>query len=80
MEFTYDFGARYLEYIFNNYPDIDASILSSVEMILENTNWDNPKTDLDWNNLAVIDLIEAEQSEDLEKRTKLVQSICQKQK
>ena len=78
MESTYDFGERYLEYIFNNYPDIDASILSSVEMILENTNWDNPETDLDWNNLAVIDLIEAEQSEDQQERDNLIQTAMQK--
>jgi len=78
MESTCNLGERYLGYIFKNYPDIDASILSSVEIILENTNWETPKTDLDWNNLAVIDLIEAEQSEDLEKRTKLVQSALQK--
>jgi len=69
---------RYLEYIFSHYPDIDAGILSSVETIFESTNWDNPETSLDWNNLAVIDLIEAEQSEDLEVRTNLIQTAIQK--
>ncbi|GBO52525.1 methyltransferase, FkbM family [Pseudanabaena sp. lw0831] len=63
----------YLEYIFSHYPDIDADILSSVEAIFESTNWDSPETSLDWNNLAVIDLIEAEQLEDLEAKTKLIQ-------
>lgn len=64
---------RYLEYIFSQYPDIDADILSSVEAIFESTNWDSPETSLDWNNLAVIDLIEADQLEDLEGKTKLIQ-------
>ncbi len=69
---------RYIEYIFNHYPDIDAGILSSVKAIFESTNWDNPETSLDWSNLAVIDLIEAEQAEDLETRTKLIQIAMQK--
>jgi FkbM family methyltransferase len=69
---------RYLEYIFSHYPDLDANILSSVEEIFENTNWDSPETSLDWNNLAVIDLIEAEQSEDVEERASLLQTAMQK--
>ena len=73
MELVSSFSDRYLEYIFSHYPDTDASVLSSLEDIFENTNWNNPKTSLDWNNLAVIDLIEAEQSEDLEARIELIQ-------
>ncbi len=68
----------YLEYIFSHYPDIDANILSSLEAILERTNLGNPETSLDWNNLAVIDLIEAEQSEDVEERANLLQNAVQK--
>lgn len=78
MELISAYSERYLEYIFNNYPDIDAGILSSIETIFESTNWDNPETSVDWNNLAVIDLIEAEQSEDLEIRTELIQIAMQK--
>jgi FkbM family methyltransferase len=68
----------YLEYIFNYYPDIDANILSSVEAIFEGSNLDSPETSLDWNNLAVIDLIASEQSEDMETRAKLLQVAMQK--
>jgi FkbM family methyltransferase len=78
MELISACSDRYLEYIFSHYPDIDAGILSSVETIFESTNWDNPETSPDWNNLAVIDLIEAEQSEDLEVRTNLIQTAMQK--
>lgn len=78
MELMSSYSDRYLEYIFSHYPDVDASILPSVESIFESTNWDNPGTSLDWNNLAVIDLIEAEQSEDLEVRTNLIQTAMQK--
>ncbi len=73
MKLASVFCDLYLEYIFSHYPDLDANILSSVEAIFENTNWDSPETSIDWNNLAVIDLIESEQSEDLETRTKLIQ-------
>ncbi|PZV17821.1 MAG: FkbM family methyltransferase [Pseudanabaena sp.] len=68
----------YLEYMFSQYPDIDANILSSVEAIFETSNWDSPETSLDWNNLAVIDLIESEQSADLEAKTSLIQSAMKK--
>lgn len=68
----------YLEYIFSHYPDVDASILSSIEAIFENTNWDSPETSLDWNNLAVIDLIEAEKSKDLELKAELIQEAIHK--
>jgi FkbM family methyltransferase len=78
MELASVSSDRYLEYIFSHYPDLDANILSSVEAIFEDTNWDNPETSIDWNNLAVIDLVEAEQSEDLEARTKLIQIAMRK--
>ena len=74
MELVSTLSDRYLEYIFNNYPNIDASVLSSVEVIVENTSWDEPQASLDWNNLAVMDLIEAEASEDLETRANLIQT------
>ena len=74
MKLASTYSNRYLEYIFSHYPDTDASVLESVEAIFESTHWENPETSLDWNNLAVIDLIEAEQSEDLEVKTKLIQT------
>lgn len=78
MEFVSTPCDRYLEYIFNQYPDIDAGILASVEEIFEGTKWDNPENSLDWNNLAIIDLIESEQSEDMDSKTKLLQTAMQK--
>lgn len=61
MELFSSPSETYLEYLFSHYPDIDANILSSLESIFDSTNWNNPKTSIDWNNLAVIDLIEAKQ-------------------
>ena len=78
MKLASTYSDRYLEYIFSHYPDTDASVLESVEAIFESTHWENPETSLDWNNLAVIDLIEAEQSEDLEVKTKLIQTAMEK--
>ena len=67
------FGDRYLEYVFNYYPDLDASVLSRLEMLVENTNWDSPATSRDWNNLAVIDLLNASDTSDLQVRTDFIQ-------
>jgi FkbM family methyltransferase len=66
------YSDRYLEYIFNQYPDTDANILSVLEEVIENTNWDNPVSSFDWNNLAVIDLINAEQEKDLQVKTGII--------
>lgn len=68
MELTYSQSDRYCDYLLNRYPDMDAGILECIGAIAENTNWENPISSLDWNNLAVVALIEAEQSEDLEIR------------
>ena len=72
MQTNYQFGDHYLEYLFDNYPNTDASILSRLEEVIENTNWDDPVSSLDWNNLAVIDLINASQEEDLQVKTSIV--------
>ncbi|WP_019501416.1 FkbM family methyltransferase [Pseudanabaena sp. PCC 6802] len=70
-------GDRYCDYLLNNYPDIDAGVLQHVEAIVESTNWDNPASSLDWNNLAILELIEAEQSENLEIKAQHVQVAIQ---
>ncbi|MBF2009304.1 MAG: FkbM family methyltransferase [Chlorogloeopsis fritschii C42_A2020_084] len=51
----------YSQYIQKLIPTVDADILSKINVILANTSWDNPNSSADWNNLAVIALIEAEQ-------------------
>jgi len=78
MELLSTASDRYLEYTFRYYADIDVSILASLEAIFENSNWDSSETSLGWNNLAVIDLIEAEQSEDLEVKAQLIQAAMEK--
>lgn len=66
-------GDIYIEYIFKYFPNIDVSVLATLEDIIENTNWDNPQTSLDWNNLAVIDLINADFSTDSTSREYFIQ-------
>ncbi len=78
MELVSTPSDRYVEYIFNQYPNIDANVLSSLEAICESTNWEEPKTSLDWNNLAVIDLVAAEQSTDIDTKTRLIQMAMEK--
>ena len=69
---------RYLEYVFSHYPNLDAIILSSIEAISEKCNWDSPETSLDWNNLAVIDLVESEGCEEDELKAELIHAAMQK--
>jgi len=69
---------RYLEYVFSHYPNLDVIILSSIEAISEKCNWGSPETSLDWNNLAVIDLIEAEGYEEYELKAELIHAAMQK--
>lgn len=78
MELVSTASDIYLEYIFNYYSKINANTLSSIGDILEKTNWNNPKTSLDWNNLAVIDLIESEKSKDIEVKIRLIQTAKEK--
>ncbi|WGS70982.1 FkbM family methyltransferase [Pseudanabaena galeata] len=46
--------------------------MSELEEVIGNTNWDDPVSSFDWNNLAVIDLINADQEEDLQLKTSIV--------
>lgn len=73
-----DFADRYLEYLIDNYPELDAGILSIVETVIEATNWLEPTNSTDWNNLAVIDLINADQAEDITVKNQFLQMAIQK--
>jgi FkbM family methyltransferase len=70
----------YLEYIFSYFPETDVGALTYIEQTIENTNWDSPITSTDWNNLAVIDLINADIEKDLEVKSNLVEYAKQKLK
>ncbi|WP_392534985.1 FkbM family methyltransferase [Nostoc sp. C117] len=54
----------YLQYIQQLIPSVDTDTLSKIALILVETSWDNPNSSVDWNNLAVVALIEAEQCND----------------
>jgi len=64
MKLSFYHADCYLQYIQKACPDINPNTLSLLIIILENTSWDNPNSSLDWNNLAVLALIEAEQCAD----------------
>jgi FkbM family methyltransferase len=70
-------GDRYCDYLLNNYPDLDAEIVQRIEAAIENTNWHNPASSLDWNNLAILELVAAEQAKDLEIRARHIQVAVQ---
>lgn len=58
----------YLEYLTANCPDINVDFLAQLVSNLENTEWDEPISAIDLNNVAVVALIEAEQCQDLSLR------------
>ncbi len=64
MESSFSHADCYRQYIQNSCPYLKAGTLSHVTSILENTSWDTPISPLDWNNIAVIALIEAEYCSD----------------
>jgi FkbM family methyltransferase len=50
----------YLEYIKQGSITTDIASISRVSVIIADTNWENPTSSSDWNNIAVMALIEAE--------------------
>ncbi len=72
IETAESIGEQYLAYVLQYLTNIDIEYLSLLEEIIETTNWDSPQTSTDWNNLAVMRLISAEQTEDLGVREQLV--------
>ncbi len=54
----------YLQYIRQVNPAIDSSNLSRITAIIESTSWENPTSSSDWNNIAVMALIEAQGHQD----------------
>jgi FkbM family methyltransferase len=59
----------YTQYLNKVCPTLDGEILSSIILCLEKTNWDEPNSATDFNNIAVIALIEAENCQDLSLRS-----------
>ena len=60
------FAETYYEYIKIQCPTIDINSLTHLTEALENTSWEDPESTIDFNNCAVIALIESEKSDDLE--------------
>jgi FkbM family methyltransferase len=60
MSIDFDPKTAYLEYIKKNQVEIAETTLAQLNKILDNCQWEEPQTALDWNNLAVAALIAAE--------------------
>lgn len=60
--------AIYLEYLLHKNVPIDSSITALVAGVIAEVRWDEPETAADFQGTAVLALIEAEQTEDLEMR------------
>jgi FkbM family methyltransferase len=59
----------YTQYLNKVCPTLDEEILSSIILCFEKTNWDEPTSTTDFNNIGVIALIEAENCQDLSLRS-----------
>ncbi len=60
MAIDFDPKISYLAYIRQNRIEIAPAALERLKLILDNCQWEQPQTALDWNNLAVAALVAAE--------------------
>jgi FkbM family methyltransferase len=58
----------YQQYLQRVCPKLSEEIWACMIEVIEKTNWDEPASPLDWNNVAVIMLLEASQCDDLSVR------------
>lgn len=61
---NFSYSEKYLDYLKRNYSDLSDGALAQVSGLLEATAWEEAESATDLNNIAVLSLVEAEQSED----------------
>ncbi len=61
---THSYTDLYLQYIQAHCFNLESSTLLDLKAILDCTAWDEPESGLDWHNVAVLALVEAEQCAD----------------
>jgi FkbM family methyltransferase len=66
---SFSYTDSYLQYLNNAASSIDDKALEQINLALKDTDWDSPSSSYEWNNLAVLSLVEAEQCDDLEMRS-----------
>ncbi|NES85608.1 MAG: FkbM family methyltransferase, partial [Moorea sp. SIO2B7] len=59
-----NYAESYWQYLESAGLNLDSEALSTVETSIESTSWDNPTSAIEFNNCAVLALVEAEQCED----------------
>ena len=64
MSIDFDPKSAYLEYIKQNQVEISETATRQLTQILDDCQWEQPQTALDWNNLAVAALVAAESCDD----------------
>jgi FkbM family methyltransferase len=69
MESDFSYSQSYQNYLQAILGQAESSLTTLVQGILNETNWDEPQSPLDCNNLAVMTLIMAEQADDLQMRS-----------
>ncbi|WP_309737685.1 FkbM family methyltransferase [Chamaesiphon sp. OTE_20_metabat_361] len=60
MAIDFDPKTAYLEYVRHNQVEISQTAIEQLTHVLDNCQWEEPQTALDWNNLAVSALISAQ--------------------
>lgn len=63
----------YLKYININCPNLDSESLVHIKTILHNTRWEDPSSAIDFNNVAVVALVEAEECSDISLRNMYIE-------
>ncbi len=63
----------YLKYLNSNCPTFNAESLAHIKTILQNTRWEDPSSAIDFNNVAVVALVEAEQCWDISLRNMYIE-------
>lgn len=64
LEATFNPTEAYFSYLAQQGVKLDSTTQGSIQAIIESTNWDEPTTGLDFNNCAVMALIQAESAQD----------------
>ncbi len=64
MESDFSYAESYRQYLNLACPNLEPDKSAQIDIILANTNWDDPANALDFNNLAVVALTMAEQGQD----------------
>jgi FkbM family methyltransferase len=63
-----DYANTYLKYLEDSQVTLTPEVEARIDQVLKHTSWEDPQSEMDWNNCGVLALIEATNSQDLSDR------------